>query len=140
MEWFWTWGGRCFGYRDVDDLWTYDGRHVGSFRDNEVYACDSRYLGEIMSGNRLITNKSKKSCRRGSFTPQGHERDMPSMLAMQCMPALRISPHWRSEHTTTAKHHNHSFCDLQKVGTASTRKESPKSQGDSLKRYDQSAL
>jgi len=71
MEWFWTWGGRCFGYRDVDDLWTYDGRHVGSFRDNEVYACDGRYLGEIMSGNRLITNKSKKSCRRGSFTPHG---------------------------------------------------------------------
>ena len=69
MEWFWTWGGRCFGYRGGDNLWTYDGKHVGRFRDDEIYASDGRYLGEIMSRNRLITNKSKKSWRRSSFTP-----------------------------------------------------------------------
>ena len=69
MEWLWTWGGRCFGYRDGDDLWTYDGKHVGRFSGDEVYAPDGQYLGEIISGNRLITNKSKKSWRHGSFTP-----------------------------------------------------------------------
>jgi len=69
MEWLWTWGGRCFGYRDGDDLWTHDGRHVGRFYGDEVYALDGQYLGEITSGNRLIANKSKKSWRRGSFTP-----------------------------------------------------------------------
>lgn len=69
VDWLWTWGGRCFGYRDGDDLWTYDGRHVGRFHDDEVYAPDGQYLGEIMSKNRLITNKGKKSWRRGSFTP-----------------------------------------------------------------------
>lgn len=69
MEWLWTWEGRCFGYRDGDDLWTYDGKHVGRFSGDEVYAPDGQYLGEIISGNRLITNKSKKSWRHGSFTP-----------------------------------------------------------------------
>ena len=69
MEWFWTWGGRCFGYRDGDNLWTYDGQHVGRFHDDEIYTRDGRYLGEIMSENRLITNKSKKSWRCSSFTP-----------------------------------------------------------------------
>ncbi len=37
--------------------------------DDEVYAPEGQYLGEIMSRNRLITNKNKKSWRRGSFTP-----------------------------------------------------------------------
>jgi hypothetical protein len=68
MGWLWTWGGRCFGYQDGDDLWTFDGRHVGRFYEDEIYAPDGQYLGEITSGNRLITNKSKKSWRRGSFT------------------------------------------------------------------------
>jgi hypothetical protein len=69
MEWFWTWGGRCFGYRDGDNLWTYDGKHVGKFYDNEVYDQNGRYLGEIMNDNRLIRNKSKHSWNKYSFAP-----------------------------------------------------------------------
>ncbi|NSW84553.1 MAG: hypothetical protein HPY90_15220 [Syntrophothermus sp.] len=61
-QWLWTWGGRCFGYRDGDDLWTYDGKHVGRFIGDEVYAPDGSYLGEIKDG-RLITNLSKKHYR-----------------------------------------------------------------------------
>lgn len=68
MKWLFTWGGRCFGYREGDDLWTYDGRHVGRFYNEDVYGPDGGYLGEIMNENRLITNKSKKIWRQGSFT------------------------------------------------------------------------
>jgi hypothetical protein len=35
-EWFWTWGGKCFGYRDGNDLWIHDGHHVGRFDGDEV--------------------------------------------------------------------------------------------------------
>ena len=68
MEWLWTWSGKCFGYRDKDNLWTHDGRHVGRFYGEEIYGSNGVYLGEVRS-KRLITNKSKISHRRGSFTP-----------------------------------------------------------------------
>jgi hypothetical protein len=71
MEWVWTWGGKCFGYLDGDNLWTYDGKHVGKRSGDEVYGSDGRYLGEIKSENRLITNRSKKSWRGHSFSPYG---------------------------------------------------------------------
>jgi hypothetical protein len=69
MEWLWTWGGICFGYRDGDHLWTYDGRHVGRFEGKEVYASNGAYLGEIMSNNRLITSRTKSNWCKISFTP-----------------------------------------------------------------------
>jgi sporulation protein YlmC with PRC-barrel domain len=69
MKWFWTWGGKCFGYRDGDNLWTHNGYHIGKFRGDNVYDRDGRYLGEIKSDNRLITNKSKKNVVSSSFTP-----------------------------------------------------------------------
>ncbi len=69
MNWLWTWGGRCFGYRDGDDLWTHDGKHIGRFVGEEVYGSDGRYLGEVMSDNRLITNMSKQSRHGGGFVP-----------------------------------------------------------------------
>lgn len=62
-------GRRYFGYRDGDNLWTYDGRHIGRFYNNEVYSSNGQYLGEIINRNRLITNRGKKSLRRGGFTP-----------------------------------------------------------------------
>jgi hypothetical protein len=71
MQWLWTWGGTCFGYRDGDDLWTFDGKHVGRFHDDEVYDRTGKYLGEIMSQNRLITNRAKSGYRKSSFTPNG---------------------------------------------------------------------
>jgi hypothetical protein len=37
MGWLFTWGGKCFGYREGDDLWTHDGRHIGRFYGEEVY-------------------------------------------------------------------------------------------------------
>lgn len=69
MLWLWTWGGRCFGYRDGDNLWTYNGKHVGKFYDDEVYDRNGVYLGEIKNENRLITCISKKGRRKSSFTP-----------------------------------------------------------------------
>ena len=69
MDWLWTWGGKCFGYRSGDDLRTYDGRHVGRFHGDDVFGPDGRYLGEAR-GKRLITHLSKKRNRsRGRFTP-----------------------------------------------------------------------
>lgn len=69
MIWLWTWSGKCFGYKDDDNLWTHDGKHVGKFYGDEVYGRDGIYLGEIKNENRLITNTSKKNWRKGSFTP-----------------------------------------------------------------------
>ena len=69
MQWFWTWGGECFGYRRDDKLFTYRGLQVGRFHEDEVYGSDGRYLGEIKSEKRLITNCSKKTKRRSPFAP-----------------------------------------------------------------------
>jgi hypothetical protein len=80
VEWLWTWGGACFGYRDDDDLWTREGRHVGQFYGAEVFGPGGRYLGELRGSkdDRLITNLAKKHLRRGSFIPHtsrvGHIR------------------------------------------------------------------
>jgi hypothetical protein len=52
MNWFWTWGGKCFGYRVDDRLFAYFGLQVGRFDGDEVYAADGCYLGEIMNENR----------------------------------------------------------------------------------------
>lgn len=71
MQWLWTWGGTCFGYREADDLWTHDGRHVGRFYGEEVYGRDGLYLGELMNGDRLITNMAKRSWRQPPFAPYG---------------------------------------------------------------------
>jgi hypothetical protein len=67
MDWLWTWGGECFGYRNGDSLYTYFGREVGRFHDDKVYGSDGRYLGESKNGNRLITNTSMGHGIRGSF-------------------------------------------------------------------------
>lgn len=70
MDWLWTWGGRCFGYRGGDNLWTYDGRHVGRLVKDEVYSPDGHYLGEINNG-RLITRTDKKGGRGPRFSARG---------------------------------------------------------------------
>jgi hypothetical protein len=36
----WTWSGKCFGYRDGDDLWTHDGLHVSPFRDEQAFSIE----------------------------------------------------------------------------------------------------
>lgn len=69
MEWFWNWGGECFGYRDGDALYAYHGLQVGQFYGDEIYGADGHYLGEIMNGDRLITHKGKKAWRRSPFSP-----------------------------------------------------------------------
>lgn len=69
MKWFWTWSGKCFGYRDGNDLRTFEGYHIGLFQGEEVYACDGRYLGEVMNDQFLITCCSKKNWRSNSFAP-----------------------------------------------------------------------
>lgn len=72
MNWLWTWGGVCFGYRDGDNLWTHDGRHVGRFVGSEVYASNGVYLGEVRNNNRLITNRAKTGWRKNGFARLGN--------------------------------------------------------------------
>lgn len=69
MKWLWNWGGECFGYRVGDALYAYHGLQVGMFYGDEVYGADGRYLGEVISGDRLITHRSKTSWRRSAFSP-----------------------------------------------------------------------
>jgi hypothetical protein len=69
MDWFWTWGGKCFGYRRGDKLFAHHGLQVGKFYRDEVYGSDGRYLGEIRSSRRLITNRSKIGWRKYAFGP-----------------------------------------------------------------------
>ena len=68
-QWLWNWSGLSFGYRDGDSLWTHDGRHVGQFVGDIVHGRDGRYLGEVRSGNRLITDRSRKSMSSGALGP-----------------------------------------------------------------------
>lgn len=69
MDWVWTWGGKCFGYFDGDNLWTHSGKHVGRRSGDDIYGPDGRYLGEVRNDNRLITSNSKTSYRGSSFSP-----------------------------------------------------------------------
>jgi 4-fold beta flower protein len=79
MEWLWTWGGECFGYREDDYLWTYDGKHVGCFRGDELYAPEGSYLAEIKQGNRLVIDRSKY----GRSIPQ-FKRSMDRLTCPRC--------------------------------------------------------
>ena len=68
---FWNWQGRYIGYRSSGCLYRCDGRQVGYFAEgDEVYGCAGDYMGEVRSGNRLITNLSKKAWTRRSVTPR----------------------------------------------------------------------
>jgi hypothetical protein len=69
MDWFWTWGGKSFGYRVGDRLFTHYGSNIGRFDGDEVYGTDGCYLGEIMSENRLITHRGKRAWRHSGFSP-----------------------------------------------------------------------
>ena len=69
MDWYWTWGGECFGYRMDDKLFAYHGLQVGRFEGDEIYGADGCYLGEVMSENRLITHHGKTGYRRYGFSP-----------------------------------------------------------------------
>ena len=71
MDWLWTWGGECFGYRRDDRLFTHKGLQVGKFYGDEVYGSDGRYLGEV-KGDRLITETSRKGATSSSFSPKGN--------------------------------------------------------------------
>lgn len=70
MDWFWNWGGECFGCRDGESLFTYFGNEAGRFDGEEIYGSNARYLGEVMSDNRLISSRSKKGWVRGGFAPR----------------------------------------------------------------------
>jgi hypothetical protein len=69
MQWLWTWGGECFGYRDRDGLWTHYGFHVGQFHGDEVFGPDGRYLGELRHENRLITHRARLATAISGFAP-----------------------------------------------------------------------
>lgn len=74
MEWFWTWGGECFGYRNGDSLFTYFGREAGRFDGEEIYGRDGRYLGEIRNNNRLITKGVEEEQGAGEFRTKNGRR------------------------------------------------------------------
>jgi hypothetical protein len=68
IKWLWTWDGKCFGYRDKDNLWTYEGKHVGKLYGTDIYNPNGKYLGEL-HGDRLITCLSKKNYTEFRFKP-----------------------------------------------------------------------
>ena len=68
-ESLYTWGGTYFGKRDGDSLFTLNGVEAGRFHGDEIYGADGAYVGELKNG-KLITNLSKTSRRKGSFTPR----------------------------------------------------------------------
>jgi hypothetical protein len=68
MQWLWTWGGECFGYRIEEKLFTHFGKQAGRFDGTTVYGSDGKYLGELHQ-ERLITHQSKRNYRGGSFAP-----------------------------------------------------------------------
>lgn len=61
LNWLWSWGGKCVGYKDEDYLWRYDGHNIGKFYGIEVYSPDGCYLFEQYSNGRLVIDKSKKN-------------------------------------------------------------------------------
>jgi hypothetical protein len=72
MEWFWNWGGECFGYREGDALYAYHGLQVGRFDEDEVYGSDGRYLGEIMSERSdALAVDFRYTCRKGLLWSTG---------------------------------------------------------------------
>ncbi len=98
MSWLWTWGGRCFGYREGENLWTSDGKHVGRFWGEEVYGADGKYLGQLWTDNRLIASKGKKTWRRSPFTPHNARAKAivtyPNRVAYCFRPDYEDFPGW----------------------------------------------
>ena len=72
-QWYWTWGGVCFGYRREEWLFTHDGIGVGRFVGDEVYGANGEYLGELINteqGHRLIASTYKKGRLTEAFSPK----------------------------------------------------------------------
>ena len=69
MDWFWTWGGVSFGYRNGTSLVTFAGQEIGQFFGDEVYGRDGRYLGEVRDSRRLIRDLAKRGQTRRPFHP-----------------------------------------------------------------------
>jgi 4-fold beta flower protein len=86
LEWLWTWGGACFGYREGDDLYTYDGRHVGHFVEKVVYGRNGLYLGEIRGRNRLVRKRANASWKQPSFNPRPRRPGQPRYVAYSGYP------------------------------------------------------
>ena len=79
IDWLWTCGGECFGYRQDDALFTYEGKQVGRFAEgDEVYGREGQYLGELRRADRLITNLTKKKWNRAGFSPKSGSRYGPT--------------------------------------------------------------
>jgi hypothetical protein len=66
MDWFWNWGGACFGATACSLI----SARKSADSTGRKFLEAGRYLGEVMSENRLITSRSKKSWVRGSFMPR----------------------------------------------------------------------
>jgi len=95
---FWSWSGQYVGYRLSDGLFSCDGWQMGYFAEgDEVYGCQGQYLGEVRSGNRLITNLSKKTWTRSRLTPRwlqsspGHR----NVYAKEMLAGHEDFPVWR---------------------------------------------
>lgn len=69
LNWLWSWGGKCVGYKDGDNLWGYDGHNIGKFYGIEIYSPDGCYLFEQYSNGRLVIDKSKKNKTNEQYTP-----------------------------------------------------------------------
>ena len=67
MKDFWAWGGKYIGFRKENVLYSRKGNPIGYFHNKMLFDFSGKYLAEIRNDNRLITVKSNKSIRAGSF-------------------------------------------------------------------------
>jgi|GEM_PF-777626 len=93
-NWLWHWSGRCFGYRQGDQLFAEDGQQLGRFIGERIFDRDGRYIGELRpvaesaGGRRLVTRLADIGLQHDGFVPaRGERKALPADHAPLPMPA-----------------------------------------------------
>jgi hypothetical protein len=83
--WLWHWSGRCFGYRQGDQLLAEDGQQLGRFIGERVFDRDGRYIGELREASesagvqRLLTRLADLRLQHDGFAPaRGERKSLPA--------------------------------------------------------------
>lgn len=92
-HWLWHWSGRCFGYRQGDQLFAEDGQQLGRFIGERIFDRDGRYIGELRpvaesaGGRRLVTRLGDLGLQHDGFVPvRGERKALPADHAPLPMP------------------------------------------------------
>jgi hypothetical protein len=102
MDWFWNWGGECFGYRDGESLFTYFGREAGRFDGEEIYGSNGRYLAEVRRLYGRETSMNGTEIRQLN-TEDAAEYQAVFLAALQSAPAAFAADYGRSQRAAPIK-------------------------------------